>query len=650
MARKLTLMFLIGVISLLGVVPALAYENYHWATPTEYKKATGKKITKFNEAPMLRTMVAAGEIPPVEERLPEEPLVIAPAGGGEIGKYGGIRYSAGGHSWFNATNLGGLAVAEHSWTYRTYPSVVKGWEIKEEGKVWIIHLRKGLKWSDGYPYTADDLIFWWEDIANGEKWSAGELGGADWLTKSLMATGALKKVEKIDDYTVKFYFSEPSRILLNIDAEIYIGRYCKHYLQQFHPKYQDKATLDKLIKEGGFNTWGELFMYKFNPDHNPDKPTMTPWIPVEVAPSDPVIWKRNPYYFVVDTEGNQLPYIDEIRHYGSLDSEVVNMKALAGELDYVYIPMNLFPLAKKAEQAGKIKVYRWQTTEPNSVVLNYNLTCKDLTRRKIYQDKRFRIASSYAINREMINQTVFMGMCDPWQVAPYEDSPYYNERLAHEYLEYNPAKADKLLDEIGLDKRDSDGFRLLPNGKKLLISILTTDEVAKAAEIIAENLEAVGLRVNMRVTTGTLIRERRAANDLDAVVYTAWGLNEGAYLDGFNATHFVPVHGAAVWYAPLWNQWYLSKGERGEKPVPDMVKAIEYYKKACATSFDLEESRKWFMKVLDIAADNLWTIGTVKKYPWFYVTSPNLKNFPSVTKPWTRGGDCGRPDLWFFEK
>ena len=276
--------------------------------------------------------------------------------------------------------------------------------------------------------------------------------------------------------------------------------------------------------------------------------------------------------------------------------------------------------------------------------------------RAIFRDKRFRIAASHAIDRDLMNETLFFGLSEPWQVAPYEDSPHYHEKLAQQYLEFDLKKANRLLDEVGLDKRDSDGFRLLPSGKRFRINVLTITSSAvplpQAGELIADNLKAVGLKVNLRDTGSdwSFIIQRRAANDFDAVIFqTSQGTNEGAYFDGHNVSYFLPAHPTTTFWCPLWVEWYLSEGKSGEEPVPAVLEALEYYKNATST-IDFEERRNWFAKVLDIAAENFWTIGTLKYWGNLRIIDAKLGNFVEELKPWDRGGDSGRPDLWYFKE
>ena len=603
---------------------------------------------KYNEAPELAALVKAGKLPPVEQRLPDEPFVAEwSVKDGKIGKYGGVLRRA---TWDPTKTVPiqdttYLIQAKHSHTIGSYPNLAKSYEMKDQGREWIIHLREGLKWSDGHPYTVDDIIFWYEDVQLNKEVTPN-------LTPQLTSGGEIVKFEKVDDYTLRIRAKRPYLLVDNTSIHWWATRYPKHYLKQFHARYIGKAKANELAKKSGFVSWDRLFVEKadYAERVNPDKPSLEPWALFQASPKIPVIFKRNPYYWAVDKAGNQLPYINEMRYSLTGDPEVVKLKALAGELDYVTIEDIIsYSTFKQAEKTGRIKVFRWATTAINALAVEFNLTHKNLPLRKIFLDKRFRFAVSHAINRDMINELVWLGLADPWQVAPYEKSRFYNERLAHTALKYDPAKAKKLLDEMGLDKKDADGYRLRPDGGKLEITFVAGPETSlpAIAEIVMGNLKDIGLKANFRIIDFGFLVEKRDGNDHGAALTMhSWGTLDGSFLSG-NANHLVAVRQLSFW-APEWVNWYQSKGKRGVKPVPDMIRAMEAFDKARGT-LDPKEQEKWFKVVTDIAADNLWTIGTTKYPGHIKVINPKLRNIPTTFLPWHRG-DWGRPGLWFYEK
>ncbi len=602
---------------------------------------------KYNEAPELAALVKAGKLPPVEQRLPAEPLVAEwSVKDGKIGKYGGVlrraTWDPGRAGSINATIP--LIQAKHSHTIGAYPNLIKSYEMKDQGREWIKHLREGLKWSDGHPYTVDDIIFWYEDIQLNKD-------VCPTLTPQLVSGGEVIKFEKVDDHTLRIRAKKTHLLEGNESIHWWATRYPKHYLKQFHARYLGKAKANELAKKLGFVSWDQMFLDKADPYEytNPDKPSLEPWVLVQASPKNPVILKRNPYYWAVDKAGNQLPYINEMRYSLTGDSEIVKLKALAGELDFVTIEDIIsYSAFKQAEKAGRIKVFRWASTAINALQVEFNLTHRDPVMRKIFLDKRFRFAASHSINREMINELVWLGLAEPWQVAPYETSRFYNERLAHTALKYDPIKARKLLDEMGLDKKDADGYRLRPDGKKLDITFIAGPEASLAAiaEIVMENLKDIGLKANFRIIDFGLLGHKKDGNDFDAaLIMQSWGTGEGAYLS-WGSNHFVPVSLLSFW-APEWSIWYQTGGKMGIKPIPDMLRALEAFDKARST-LDPKEQEKWFKVVTDIAADNLWMIGTTKYPGHIKVINPKLRNVPTTFLPWHRG-DWGRPDLWFYE-
>ena len=601
----------------------------------------------YKEAPELAAMVRAGNLPPVEQRLPKEPFVAEWSDeDGSIGKYGGILRRA---TWDPGLttairDITRLIGAKHSWTADAYPNVAKSYRMADGGREWTIVLREGLKWSDGQPYTVDDIMFWYEDIQLNEEVSPNPYS-------QLRSGGEIVKFEKVNDYTLRIKAKEPYLLENNTGLLYFVTRFPKHYLKGFHARYIGKDKADQMAKDAGFDSWSQLLLNKA--DHHErsstEKPSLEPWVLAQAPPADPVIFKRNPYYWAVDKEGNQLPYIDEMRYTMVGDAEVIKLKALAGEADYSTIEdMITYPLFKSAEKAGQVKVFRWASTAINAAQVEFNLTHKDPVMREIFLDKRFRFAVSHAINRKMISELVWLGLAEPWQAAPYETSRFYNERLAKTGLEHNPVKANKMLDEVGLDKKDSNGWRLRPDGKKLEITFISfpTASLPQIGEIVMDNLKSVGISVNLRfVDFGFLIEQKNTNSHDAALIWQTWGTNEGVYLAG-DANHLLAVRGLSFW-APEWVNWYQSGGEKGEKPVPEMIKAMEAYDKAKST-FDPAEQERWFKVVTDVAADNLWVIGTTKQPGFIKVISPKLRNVPQSFLSWHRG-DWGRPDIWFYE-
>ncbi len=602
---------------------------------------------KYNEAPELAALVKAGKLPPVEQRLPAEPFVAEwSVKDGKIGKYGGVLRRA---TWDPTKTvpihvLTSLMLKKLSHPVGLYTNLAKSYKMRDEGRDWIIHLRKGLKWSDGHPYTVDDIMFWYEDVQLNPEVTPS-------ITPQLMSGGEVIKFEKVDDYTLRIRAKKTYLLEVNTSLHWWATRYPKHYLKQFHVRYIGEAKANELAKKAGFASWDQMFLDKADSYEraNTEKPSLEPWTLVQASPKNPVIFKRNPYYWAVDKAGNQLPYINEMRYNLTGNSEIVKLKALAGELDYATIQDIIsYSIFKQTEKAGRIKVFRWASTAINALQVEFNLTHKDPVMRKIFLDKRFRFAVSHAINREMINELVWLGLAEPWQVAPYETSRFYNERLAHTALEYDPPKARKLLDEMGLDKKDADGYRLRPDGGKLEINFMAGPEMSLSAiaGIVMENLKDIGLKANFRIIDFGLFEEKREGNDHSAALNMhSWGTLDGSFLAG-GVNHLVAVKQLSFW-APEWVNWYQTGGERGVKPVPDMIRAIEAFNKARST-LDPKEQEKWFKVVTDIAADNLWTIGTTKYPGHIKVINPRLRNVPTTFLPWHRS-DWGRPDLWFYE-
>jgi len=592
---------------------------------------TGFSQKRYNEAPMLAELVKQGKLPPVEKRLPENPLVVEPVE--EIGKYGG--------TWrFAMLGPGDISIyipifAEPlvKWN-RTgngiIPNVAEKWEVKRAYKEFVFYLRKGMKWSDGQPLTADDIMFWYEDILQNKELAPS-------FPSWLVVADTPVVVKKINDYTVSFVFKEPNVVFLeNVcfqggggGGTLSIMIHPKHYLKQFHPKYTPKEQLEKTAKEMGFTTWYALFWNRADFYTNPDCPVLSPWkVTSPLAGRSVHILERNPYYWKVDPAGNQLPYIDRISASIVENAEVVNMKALSGELDFQYkhITLNNYPLLKENEAKGGYSVLLWPTALGSNCAFMPNLNHKDPVLKALFNNRNFRIGLSYAINRDEINKLCYLGLAQPRQATVVPECPYYTPGLEKLYAEYDPKKANEYLDKAGLNKRDKDGYRLRPDGKPLQLTIEFTPSGEfgpwpDVVELVTKYWNAVGLRVAYKSMDRALFDIRRASTEFDIMVW-AWGRGLTPLIQPVFIFPVIPTTGA-----PLYARWYSSGGKTGEKPTGDILRAMYMYNRFKRTIDDAERI-KIGKELIKLSAENIWSIGTVGLAPTPLVIKKNFKNVP----------------------
>jgi len=625
-----------GLICMVGATSVWAEEVKEWKVWNlkDYEKETGKRIEKFNEAPMFKKLVATGELPSLEKRLPEEPLVVEPVEG--IGKYGGslnllgIRLLEGGEFYhvtgalaFVRPLMGGPAVV---------PCALKGFDLSEDGKTYTLYLRKGLKWSDGAPVTAEDILFWWEDLTLNEELTPTK-------PKSWMAADELPTVEKVNDYEVRFHWVAPkwNAHFLYSSGMVHHPILPKHVLMKYHIKYNKDA--DKLAKEKGYDHWYELFKlmimlpYRAPEELNLAVPTLAPWILKKQLP-DAMIFERNPYYFQVDTEGNQLPYIDEVKVISVADTEVYKMKALAGEIDFVNwgLALTSYPLFAKEAQEGKYRLQISRGVWSANAAYWFNLHYEeDPVLGEILADKRFRQALSLAIDRNDINETLYFGKAVPAQLTVIPALPYYKEEWARSYAEYDPQKANQLLDEMGL-KWDKDHiYRLRSDGNTLTVEVVTMTnhlpDYIPILEIVKGYWEKVGVLVHVKPVLKFYqyqycdenkfhIRSRVAAYLTESesiALYQSWLRGQAGDISPDK-------------FAPNWAKWGRTDGEEGTEP-PGQWKD---YTLKCKSLADLppEERDKVIVELLEIQAEELMGIGTVGMVGTPAVIANDLGNVP----------------------
>jgi|YelNatPaOPRAMG01_1025707.scaffolds.fasta_scaffold03856_19 peptide/nickel transport system substrate-binding protein len=618
---------------------------------SEYEKLTGKKITKFNEAPQLAELVKQGKLPPVEQRLPKNPLVVTPFE--EIGQYGGTMRRA----WRGLSDQWGpnKICFEHLVMFdkngvKVLPNIAESWKVSRDSRIYTFKLREGIKWSDGAPLTTEDVQFWYEDVFLNKELTPTF---PTWLT----AGGKPMEITIVDKYTFTVKFAEPNPLFLITMAKLGYNMFVlpKHYLKQFHPRYTPKEKLDAMAKEAGLQAWYQLFGAKGGDTsgwlQNPELPVLWPWKAVTTHTATLQVMERNPYYWKIDPEGNQLPYIDRITHVLVENNEMIVMKALSGELDYQErgIGISDYTLLMENRAKGDYRVVMWKqgVGADNALYLNQNV--KDPVLRKIFEDKRFRQALSVAINREEIWKLVYLGFGKPRQASLISGVAFYDPEWEKMWVEYDPKKANELLDKIGLNKRDKDGFRLRPDGKTLAITIDFASGAATIPDVlllIKKYWENIGVKVTVRPLERSLYTTRCQTGDIEVGV---WSFDRNvAVLSDPGRLLGTTTDGP---WAPLYALWYTSGGKSGEEPKGDIRKIYELWDKAKSAP-DAKIRDKYFKEIVNIHKRNIWIIGFVGELPQPVVAKNNLKNIVDgiLWDDTTRSPKNARPEQFFFKK
>ena len=627
--------------------------------PAPPKAATPKAAApamKYNEAPMLAALVKAGKLPSVDKRLPDHPLVVPVE---EIGQYGGTwrRGFLGPSDANNYVRVVYDALVRFSPDgSKVEPKLIESWEAGSDYSSWTLRMRKGARWSDGQPFTADDIMFWYNDVLLNKQLTPS-------LPRWIISNDrSVATVQKVDQYTVKFTFKEGNTLFLlelaNQDGadRSYACFLPAHYLKKFHPKYRPQAEIDKMVADAKFRTWVELFAKSNAPPENPERPTMAAWVPTTRV-SDPIlVLKRNPYFVGVDAKGNQLPYIDEVQFRFFQDKLGLNLAAVAGEFDEQerHIDMPNYPALKENEQKGNYRVITWPTFGGSDAIIVFNQTYKgDPVIADLLRTRDFRIALSYAINRNQIREAAFLGLGEPRQPVPAPWTPYYpGDAVAKKYTEYKPDEANKLLDKIGLDKKDSQGIRLMKDGKPATIEISVVPAFANwpdVAQLVAKDWEKVGVRAIVQ------IRERAAhfqMRDSDELQTEIW--NEDT--TGFpftGATKMDPRSTPGLAQGRQYRQWFVTSGQQGMEPPAEIKKLVQSIDSARLVSPDKQGALAKEMYTLWV--DQQILIGTIGLSPMVQgvvVVNSSMRNVPTTLgNDWPlRTPGNARPEQFFFKK
>ncbi len=581
----------------------------------------------YQEAPMLEEMVAQGDLPPVAERLPAEPYVVEPRD--SIGEYGGTIEVA--TMWINAHGDDHMLMSAFNQlikpdplTFELHPFFAREVEVSEDTSSYTIHFREGVKWSDGEPFTTEDIAFWYDSILLNEDLTPTP--GPIWRHGD-----ETFELEIIDDYTAAFHYAGPKPYFLiemSTEGSIY---HPKHYLTQFHPDYRDEEELRQLVLDEGYSTWYELFSAKNERlGATPlveDLPTVASFVLTEMS-SERRVYERNPYYWQVDTAGNQLPYVDRINTTLVGDTEVWNGLIISGQLHFTGRGTDVrnIPLYHEYGEEGGYRVKLWENARGAHVILQVNLSHPDEALREIFGDKRFRQALSLAIDREDINEALYFGYGEPRQYTVLETSDLFKQEYADAFIAYDPERAQALLEEMGLEM-GRDGYWLRPDGERLSFTIETIDIegiTIPTTELAVEYWQAIGLDAEMRSISWELQGTRAPGNLMDG---STWVGNEASEMGFPRRPSFLvasPDVGAS-WNAG-WVQWYNSRGEEGIEP-PELVQEIRELWETLMMEPDAEARRAMEKELLEHQAENLWVIGVIGKAPYPLVVSDDLVNF-----------------------
>jgi len=658
--RIVVILLLITVLGLLSL-PLVAQEagfspadNLRTWSLGEYEADTGNMIESFNEAPMLAELVEAGELPPVEERLPNRDDIMVVQPRESIGTYGGeITFNATNPTSFG--NTGFTAWDQHLTGFSTnweviFPEIAKNVELSDDFKVATITLRQGMKWSDGTPVTADDVMFWYNDIM-----LHPELPN---MPSQLSPGGEPIVVEKVDDYTVTFTASVP-----NPSLPIVIGRSTwgftlapQHYLEQWHIDYNEDAQA--LAESEGYDTWAAAFEFHMNgqvgqDDFDPNLPVIKPWVLEEVDDFGNKFYVRNPYYWKVDTEGNQLPYIDRQVRLLLAEPEVVILNVQAGEIDYGFYNLEVsdLPVLKAGEVDGDYTTILWPADQGAMAKYQFNITVNDPVLNEIFNDLRFRQAMSLAVNRDEINEVLFFGQAVPRQWGVSSSSVFYEDWMGSYYAEYDPDQANALLDEMGLEMGD-DGVRLRPDGEPLSIVLWDAINRISISELMAEYWEAVGVNVEINPSTREAFQQALLANEVHVSVWFADVVSEkDLYQRPFWLRPPYGIDSTPVGGGLAWRQWWLSNGEEGEEPPEYQREQMEMVDQWQLTEIGSEEYLEMGKELVGRTVENLFHIGTVGEAPEVFIRSNRLKNFTPVDGVvYISHLESGHSDQWFVSE
>lgn len=577
---------------------------------------------------MLAERVRAGALPPVQQRLPHQPAVVEPVR--QIGRYGG--------AWRRLAkepnDMGLNSILGYEPLLRwgrdgvsVLPGVAERWEMNEDATEFTFHLRPGMRWSDGHPFTSADFAFTHEHIECNEQLTVIH---APWK----IIGGRLMELETPDPHTVVIRFASSYGLFPQVLAYRGLQRALfqpRHYLEQFHAAFVERATLDREARRRGFVDWRGYFHDRGDLNRNPQLPTVNPFVCAVPMPSPRCSSVRNPYYWKVDPEGNQLPYIDEITYATVFDGTVLNLKAINGEVDFQHSKLDLanyvqFVMGRDqaTDPANRYRVGLADSASATAVYVNQHSQNEEL--RPILQDRRFRIALSVALDRSELIEIFFFGLAEPSNGSCSPAAPFYIDGNDALHTQYDPELANNLLDELGL-RRGADGRRRLPDGKpfRQILHVPYHGEPTEMWMLVADYWREVGLDfiVKEEDTALSVMQVRGGLSD-----FWAYATAERHWeIDGWWRVPLSP----ASYYAPLYGRYYQSGGKTGVKPPPAHQQLVDWHHELKATP-RAERREELGRRILHQWAEQCYVIGICRKRN-LYIVSNRFRNVPEPFLP-----------------
>ncbi len=582
-----------------------------------------------NEPDYLADWLRSGQMPPLVKRLPKFPRVVnVKALGRAPGHYGGtVRTIIGSQNDIRFMTIYGYArLVGYDRTLSLQPDILESYSALNDC-VFTFKLRKGHKWSDGQPFTAEDFRYWWEDVILNKELTPG--GGA----LELRPHGSLPRFEVLDELTVRYSWDQPNpNFLPSLAApQPLVISGPAHYLKQFHKKYQDSIRLASLMQESRARKWQDMHIKKgraYRPE-NPKLPVLDPWRNTTAPPAEQFVFERNPYFHRVDENGRQLPYVD--RFVLSISSAaIIAAKAGAGESDLqaTGIDFNDYAFLKDAEKRYPVKVNLWKSTRGSRVALMPNLNSADPVWRAIMRDVRVRRALSLAIDRHEINMAVFYGLGTESADTVLPESPLYKPEYAAAWIAHDTAQANMLLDAAGLDKRDDDGIRLLPDGRRAEITVETAGESpldTDVLELVTDHWRKIGIALFTRVSQRDIFRSRAMGGRIMMSIW--YGLDNGVATADMNPGQLAPTMDDQMQW-PLWGMYYLSRGTQGTAPdLPEVAELVKLLGEWGTAASSFERAAIWH-KMLSIYSDQVFSIGLINGTMQPILHASRLQNVP----------------------